>query len=147
MKISEILTEDILNESIGSTIDKWIDEKVRYLLNLGHVSDKVSPAMTKKSSDAVSRAPQQGIPKELIDKLLNDYRIQKEIERVAWEKRTTVEKIKEIISIYGYKFISAFSDKWDSMSERDKKAIFRSIQEALIKLIMFILNALISSKK
>jgi hypothetical protein len=87
------------------------------------------------------------VSQQVLDKIIADARIQKELEQAAWAQKTTVEKIKQIIYMFGGKFVSEAAKKWQRMSERDRSDLISNTFKALLELVLIILNALIKSRR
>jgi len=148
MKINELITEDIiLDESMASRIDQWIEDALARITGQPRDWDKMTPYLRSKVDQAAASAPTEPVPRELIDKILADERIQREMERLAWQQKTTVEKIKAIIYAFGGKFVTQAIEKWRGMSDRQKRELLANTVKALLELVLIILRALAKSKR
>jgi hypothetical protein len=87
------------------------------------------------------------VPRELIDKILSDEKIKKEMERLALERQTTVEKIKSVVYAFGGKFVERAIQRWKSMSAKDRRDLVTNTLKALMELVLIILKALAKSKR
>jgi hypothetical protein len=148
MRAKEIIIENILlDESIASRIDQWIEDALARITGQPRDWDKMTPYLRKKVDRAAAAAPTEPVPRELIDKILADERIQREMERLAWQKKTTVEKIKAIIYAFGGKFVARAIEKWRGMSDRQKRELLANTVKALMELVLIILRALAKSRR
>jgi len=148
MKINELINEDIvLEESIASRIDQWIENALARITGQPRDWDKMTDRLRSRVDRAVAAAPTEPVPRELIDKILADERIQREMEQLAWQQKTTVEKIKAMIYAFGGKFVTRAIEKWRSMSDRQKRELLANTLKALMELVLIILRALAKSKR
>ena len=148
MRAQEFVIEPhYLDESIASRIDDWIENTLRKLLGEPADYDKMTPWLSDKVAQAMKDAPTEPVSQQVLDKIIADARIQKELEQAAWAQKTTVEKIKQIIYMFGGKFVSEAAKKWQRMSERDRSNLISNTFKALLELVLIILNALIKSRR
>jgi hypothetical protein len=137
----------ILDESMASRIDQWIEDALAKLTGQPKNWDKMSQYMSDKVDRAAAAAPTEPLPREVIDKILDDEKIKKEMERLAWQRRTSVEKIKSIVHAFGGKFVERALAKWRGMSDRQRRELFTNTLKALMELVLIILKALAKSKR
>ena len=132
----EMLEETyVLDEGIGD----WITKKIDDLLGGPTVS-------SQQISRAMASAP-ANIPDNVAEKLVADFLAKKEheaaLERAAQAQRTTVEKLKP----YLYYFVGEFIDRWKRIPQADKQRALKDLALGVFRLLMFILEALLKSKR
>ena len=136
MKISELISESYqIDEGIGD----WIYQKIDDLLG----APKPHP---QAAADAVSKAPPV-LPDDVAEKLVADFMKKKEAQRLAQQaaeaQKTTVEKIVPYLTY----FAREFKRRWQQIPQIDRQNALRNLAQSLLQLLLFILKALISSKK
>ena len=132
----EMLEETyVLDEGVGD----WIYKKIDDLLG-----------MPKPSADQVSRAMASApanIPDNVAEKLVADFLAKKEheaaLERAAYAQKTTVEKLKPYLTY----FVGEFIDRWKRIPQADKQRALKDLALGVFRLLMFILEALLKSKR
>lgn len=124
-----------LDEGLGD----WIYKKIDDLLG-----------MPKPSADQVSRAMARApanLPDDIAEKLVADFLAKKQheaaLERAAQAQRTTVEKLKPYLMY----FVGEFVDRWKRIPQADKQRALKDLALSVFRLLMFILEALIKSRK
>jgi hypothetical protein len=152
--LSETKTDDmisetvfLLDESVTSKIDQWINSTLAKITGEPKNWDKMSQYMSVRVQQASDAAPKEPVPRELIDKILSDEKIKKEMERLALERQTTVEKIKSVVYAFGGKFVERAIQRWKSMSAKDRRDLVTNTLKALMELVLIILKALAKSKR
>ena len=136
MKAHEFIIESYqLDEGLGD----WIEKKMDQLLsNL--------PGPAKPGPVDMSKSP-ANIPDDVAEKLVADFMAKKENQRLlqqaAYAQKTTIEKIKPYLMY----FVGGFVDRWKQLSGLDKRRILQDLAMGVFKLLMFILEAMIKSKR
>jgi hypothetical protein len=137
----------MLAEGMASRIDQWIEDALARITGEPRDWDKMTDRLRSRVDRAAAAAPTEPIARELIDKILADQRIQREMEQLAWQQKTTVEKIKAMIYAFGGKFVTRAIEKWQNMSDRQKRELAANTVKALLELVLIILRALAKSKR
>jgi hypothetical protein len=144
MRIQEVVEQSYqLDESITSKIDDWIEDNLRKLFGEPKDYDKMTPWMSDKIEKSMKSAPTEPVPREVIEKILANKKIQQELERAAQAQRTTVEKIKPYLMY----FVNKFIERWRRIPARDRQNFWKDLLMAVFRLIMFILQILAKSKR
>jgi len=149
------VTEDYqLEEGLGD----WIEKKMDQLLGndkdySGYRPDRADmfrqiDAQRRGDMVATARAQApQNIPDDIAQKLIADFLAKKENERLlqqaAEAQRTTVEKLKPYLMY----FVGNFVGRWRKISKADKQRMLKDLAIGVFRLIMFILEAMIKSKR
>lgn len=136
MLIQELLQEShYLDEGVGD----WIYKKIDDLLDV-----------PKPSSRDISRAMKSAPPKlpdDIAEKMVEEFLKRSEAQRLAQQaadaQKTTVEKIVPYLTYFGREF----KRRWESIPLRDRQNIWRNLAQNMLKLFMFILEAMIKSKR
>ena len=137
----------ILDESMASRIDQWIEDALAKITGQPKDWDKMSRYTSMRAQQAADAAPTEPLHREVIDKILDDEKIKKEMERLAWQRQTSVEKIKSIVHAFGGKFVERALAKWRGMSDRQRRELVTDTLKALMELVLIILKALAKSKR
>ena len=149
------VTEDYhLDEGLGDWIEKKMDQLLGndedYSFMSPDIADKVRQNNAQARGDMVAKARAQApanIPDDVAEKLVADFLAKKQNERLlqqaAEAQRTTVEKLKPYLMY----FVGNFVDRWKRISSKDKQRIFKDLAMGVFRLIMFILEAMIKSKR
>ena len=136
MKVHEIVTEEYeLNEGLGD----WIFKKIDNLLG--------SPKPARNAaSKAVAKAP-PNLPDDVAEKLVADFLKKQEAQRLVQQaaeaQQTTVEKIVPYLTY----FARELKRRWEEIPYQNRQNALQNLGENILKLLLFILDALISSKK
>ena len=136
MRVSEVIVESYqLDEGLGDWIYKKIDDLI---------------GEPKPSSAQISRAMKAApanLPDDVAEKLVADFMKRAEAQRLAQQaaeaQKTTVEKITPYLTF----FARRFKERWEQIPQRDRQNALRNLAENILKLLLFILKAMISSKK
>lgn len=136
MKIIEVIdTTYQLEEGLGD----WIYKKIDDLLDI-----------PKPSSAQISRAMKAApanLPDDVAEKLVADFMKRAEAQRLAQQaaeaQKTTVEKIIPYLTFFARKF----KERWEQIPQRDRQNALRNLAQNVLNLLLFILKAMISSKK
>ena len=136
MRIHEIIAESYqLDEGLGD----WIYKKIDDLLGIPKPS-------ANQVSRAMARAP-ANLPDDIAEKLVADFLAKKQheaaLERAAQAQRTTVEKLKPYLMY----FVGEFIDRWKRIPQATKDRALKDLVNLVFRLLMFILEALIKSRK
>ena len=87
------------------------------------------------------------IPDDVAEKLAADFLAKKQhqaaLERAAYAQKTTVEKLKPYLTY----FVGEFIDRWKRIPQRDKQQALKNLAMSVFRLLMFILEAMLKSKK
>jgi len=148
MRAQEFVTSpSMLAEGMASRIDQWIEDTLARITGQPRNWDKMTDRLRSRVDRAAAAAPTEPIARELIDKILADQRIQREMEQLAWQQKTTVEKIKAMIYAFGGKFVARTVAKWQNMSAQQRRELAANTVKALLELVLIILRALAKSKR
>lgn len=136
MKINELIAESYqLDEGIGD----WIYKKIDDLLGV-----------PKPSSNQISRAMRSApanLPDDVAEKLVAEFMKKAEAQRLAQEaaeaQKTTVEKITPYLTYFGREL----KRRWEQIPQRDRQNALRNLAQNMLRLFMFILEALIKGKR
>jgi len=129
-----------LDEGLGD----WIEQKMDQLLNpynnrnYSNRPDAVAGAM----KDAPSNIPDD-VAEKLVDEFLKKKEYQAELERAAQAQRTTVEKLKPYLMY----FVGNFVERWRRIPARDKQQFWKDLALGVVRLLLFILQALAKGKR
>ena len=136
MRVNEFIADSYqLDEGLGD----WIYKKIDDLLG-----------MPKPSSAKISRAMKSApanLPDDVAEKLVADFMKKAESQRLAQQaaeaQKTTVEKIIPYLTFFARKF----KERWEQIPQRDRQNALRNLAQNMLNLLLFILKAMISSKK
>lgn len=137
----------MLAEGMASRIDQWIEDTLARITGEPRDWDKMTDRLRSQVDRAAAAAPTEPISRELIDKILRDQRIQREMEQLAWQQKTTVEKIKAMIYAFGGKFVARALAKWQNMSAQQRRELVANTLKALLELVLIILRGLAKSRR
>ena len=148
MRAQEFVTSpSMLAEGMASRIDQWIEDTLARITGEPRDWDKMTDRLRRRVDRAAAAAPTEPIARELIDKILADQRVQREMEQLAWQQKTTVEKIKAMIYAFGGKFVARAIEKWQNMSVQQRRELAANTVKALLELVLIILRALAKSRR
>lgn len=148
MRVQEFVTSpSMLAEGMASRIDQWIEDTLARITGEPRDWDKMTDRLRSRVNRAAAAAPTEPIARELIDKILADQRTQRDMERLAWQQKTTVGKIKAMIYTFGGKFVARAMAKWQNMSAQQRRELAANTVKALLELVLIILRALAKSRR
>lgn len=133
----EWLNEEIyiLDEGVGD----WIFNKIDDLLGAPKPSDYDIIHARRQAPD--------NLPDDVAKKLVADFLAKKQhaaaLEAAALAQRTTIEKLKPYL-VY---FVGEFVDRWKRVPVKTKQQALKDLAMGAVRLLMFILEALVKSKK
>lgn len=153
MRINEIIIESYqLDEGLGD----WIEKKMDQLLgnhrpendDWMHPSIRDHRAKDRAAmvAKAMSKAP-PNLPDDVAEKLVADFMKKAEARRLAQQaaeaQKTTVEKIVPYLTYFARKF----KERWEQIPQRDRQNALKNLAHNILNLLLFILKAMVSSKK
>jgi hypothetical protein len=152
MQIQEIITESYqLDEGLGD----WIEKKMDKLLGNERADDPINNTIggdyyRKVRGDKVAALRAQApadIPDEVAKKLVAAFLVKRENEallaQAAEAQKTTVEKLEPYL-LY---IVGNFVERWKRISQQGKQQIFKDLAMGVIRLIVFVLHAMVKSKR
>jgi hypothetical protein len=141
MKATEFINFQYqLDEGLGDWIEKKMDQLLNPYNNRNYSNrpDAVVSAM----KDAPPNIPDD-VAERLIAEFLKKKEHQAALERAAQAQRTTVAKLKPYLNY----FVGNFVERWRRIPARDKQQFWKDLLMGVFRLLMFILQAMIKSKK
>jgi hypothetical protein len=139
MRAHEILAESYqLDEGVGD----WIERKMDQLLG----NYEMSRYDSMRAQQAMDAAP-KNIPDDVAERLVAEFLKKKEheaaLERAARAQGTTVEKLKPYLTY----FVGNFVERWRRIPARAKREFWKDLALGVVRLLVFILQALAKGKR